>query len=163
MSTANDKQRTPGVRWLDKLLPLLGITLVTGGFILLSWFAYIWLTPQTAPYHYHLVAEGEASQFPELELEAWPTLKISKYEIRVTERDKPIALAYFGQRGKRIAGAAQLGKSHWRTADRPGSQTIGTERISQCHRQTRLPGRPHPCLVGHLPSNTPAIRAQHPI
>ena len=100
MSTANDKQRPPEGRWLDKLLPLLGITLVTGGFILLSWFAYLWLTPQTAPYHYQLIAEGEANRFPELELEAWPTLKISKYEIRIAEKDQPIALAYFGQKGK---------------------------------------------------------------
>lgn len=86
------------MRWLDKLLPLLGITLVTGGFILLSWFAYLWLTPGVAPYQYQLIDEGDASKYPELELEAWPTLKISKHEIRVAESDKPIALAYFGQR-----------------------------------------------------------------
>lgn len=67
---------------------------------MLSWFAYLWLTPETAPYQYQLVAEGEANKFPELELDAWPTLKISKYEIRLAERDKPIALAYFGQREK---------------------------------------------------------------
>lgn len=67
---------------------------------MLSWFAYLWLTPETAPYQYHLLTEGEASKFPELELEAWPTLQISKYELRTAEIDKPIAHAYFGQRDK---------------------------------------------------------------
>lgn len=99
MSTANEKQRTPGgVRWLDKLLPLLGITLVTGGFILLTWFAYLWLTPQAAPYQYQLIEEGKSNKFPELELDSWPELTISKYEIQTAELDQPVAQAYFGQR-----------------------------------------------------------------
>ena len=98
MITSSKNQRTQEVRWIDKLLPLLGILLVTGGFILLIWFAYLWLAPGVAPYQYQLVEEGEASQFPELELEAWPGLQISKYEIQVTESDTPVALAYFGHR-----------------------------------------------------------------
>lgn len=96
--TASSHQRTP-VRWTDHLLPLLGTLLVTGGFVLLIWFAYLWFTPATAPYHYHLLATGKSGQFPELELEAWPELTISKYEIRIAEQlDKAVALAYFGQR-----------------------------------------------------------------
>ena len=98
MTTASENQRTPGVRWLDKLLPLLGITLVTGGFILLIWFAYLWLTPEAAPYQYQLIEQGSVKEFPELELEAWPGLTVSKYEILTPEADKPIAQAYFGQR-----------------------------------------------------------------
>lgn len=98
MITASANQRPPKGRWTDKLLPLLGILLVTGGFILLIWFAYLWLTPAAAPYQYHLVEQGTASKFPELELEAWPELTISKYELRLPELDSPVALAYFGQR-----------------------------------------------------------------
>jgi hydroxylamine oxidation protein HaoB len=92
-------QRVPA-RWLDKLLPSLGILLVTGGFVLLAWFAWLWFTPGSAPYRYHLLETGEASKFPELELSAWPELTINQYELHVPETDQPVALAYFGQRGQ---------------------------------------------------------------
>lgn len=98
MITSSENQRTPAVRWADKLLPLLGILLVTGGFALLIWVAYSWLIPGSAPYQYQLIEEGKASEFPELELEAWPGLTISKYAIQIAEIEKPIAQAYFGQR-----------------------------------------------------------------
>lgn len=98
MITSTESQRTAAVRWRDRLLPLLGILLVTGGITLLIWVAYSWFVPGSAPYRYQLIAEGEVSQFPELELEAWPELTIAKYEIRTEEIDKPIAHAYFGHR-----------------------------------------------------------------
>ena len=82
-----------------KLLPLLGILLVTGGLVLLGWFAYLWFTPAAAPYHYQLIKEGKVDQFPELELSAWPDLTIKKYEVRVAEIDKPLGQATVAQRG----------------------------------------------------------------
>lgn len=83
----------------NKLLPLLGISLVAGGLVLLGWFAVLWFTPEPAPYQYHLVTEGKTEQFPELELDAWPDLNISKYEVRVEEIDKPLGQAYTAQQG----------------------------------------------------------------
>lgn len=86
--------------WLDKLLPLLGILLVTGGFILLLWFAWLWLTPGTAPYRYQLLERGDSSKFPQLELSAWPDLTIEQYEVQIPETDQVVARAYFGRRGQ---------------------------------------------------------------
>jgi len=86
--------------WLDKLLPLLGILLVTGGFILLIWFTWLWFTPGTAPYRYQLLESGDSSKFPQLELSAWPDLTIDQYEIHVPEIDQVVAHAYFGRRAQ---------------------------------------------------------------
>ncbi len=77
-----------------KILPSLGILLVTGGLFLVGWFAYLWFKPDPAPYRYQLVDEGSVSKFGNLGLQAWPDLKISKYELRVPSVDKPIAIAY---------------------------------------------------------------------
>ena len=67
---------------------------------MLGWFAYLWFAPGEAPYRYQLIKEGEAKQFPELELEHWPDLAISKYEVRTEGIDKPLAQVYFGRRDK---------------------------------------------------------------
>jgi len=67
---------------------------VTGGLFLSGWFVYLWLKPLPAPYVYQLVDEGMATKFSNLPLQAWPDLKISKYELRVPSIDKPIAIAY---------------------------------------------------------------------
>ncbi len=77
-----------------KILPSLGILLVTGGIFLLGWFAYLWFKPAPLPYSYQLVDEGGISKFQNLPLQAWPDLKISKYELRVQSVDKPVAIAY---------------------------------------------------------------------
>ena len=77
-----------------KILPSLGILLVTGGLFLVAWFAYLWWKPAPLPYSYQLVDEGGVSKFENLPLQAWPDLKISKYELRVPSVDKPIAIAY---------------------------------------------------------------------
>ena len=82
-----------------RILPSLGLVLVTGGLFVLGWFAYLWLDPGPAPYHYQLVEEGGVSKFSNLGLEAWPELKIGKYELRVESLDKPIAVAYRATRG----------------------------------------------------------------
>jgi len=86
----------PGAR----LLPLLGIFLVAGGFLLLGWLAYVLLTPEPAPYHYKLVEEGGIGKFDKLGLGAWPDLAISKYEVHVQGVDKPIAVAHLAKRGE---------------------------------------------------------------
>ena len=78
----------------QKILPSLGIFLVTGGLILLGWFSYLWLKPAPLPYSYQLVDEGGVSKFGNLPLQGWPDLKISKYELRVPSVEKPIAIAY---------------------------------------------------------------------
>ena len=67
---------------------------MTGGFFLVGWFFYLWLKPLPPPYNYHLVEEGGVAQFSNLQLDAWPDLKISKYELRVPSLDKPVAIAY---------------------------------------------------------------------
>jgi hydroxylamine oxidation protein HaoB len=67
---------------------------VTGGLVLVGWFAYLWFKPAPVPYSYQLVDEGGVSKFGNLPLQAWPDLKISKYEVRVPSVDKPIAMAY---------------------------------------------------------------------
>ena len=51
---------TPLTQPGNKLLPLLGVFLVTGGFLLLGWLAYVSLSPGVAPYHYKLIEEGGA-------------------------------------------------------------------------------------------------------
>ncbi len=83
-----------------KLLPLLGIFLVTGGFLLLGWLAYVSLSPGSAPYHYKLVEEGGVGKFDKLGLAPWPDLAISKYEVYVQGVDKPIAVAHLVKRGE---------------------------------------------------------------
>lgn len=99
MTSFDTSGRSAGVtRPGSKLLPSLGILLVMGGLILLGWFAYLWFSPAPAPYQYHLVAEGDARQFSELELDSWPDLALSKYEIQVAGIDKPVALAYLARR-----------------------------------------------------------------
>ena len=60
----------------------------------MGWFLYLWLKPLPPPYTYHLVAEGGAAKFSNLQLDAWPDLTISKYEVRVPSLEKPIAIAY---------------------------------------------------------------------
>lgn len=65
---------------------------------MLAWYIWLMLTPDTAPYRYQQVTTGKASEFPELELEAWPDLTISQYNVRIEETEKPIAQAWFGQR-----------------------------------------------------------------
>jgi len=83
-----------------KFLPLLGIFLVTGGFLLLGWLAYVSLSPGSAPYHYKLIEEGGVDKFDKLGLGAWPDLSVSKYEVYVQEVDKPVAVAHLVKRGE---------------------------------------------------------------
>ncbi|MBX3302930.1 MAG: hydroxylamine oxidation protein HaoB [Nitrospira sp.] len=62
--------------------------------MLLVWFFYLWFKPLPPPYNYQLVEEGGVGNFPNLQFEAWPDLKIRKYELHVPSLDKPVAIAY---------------------------------------------------------------------
>jgi hydroxylamine oxidation protein HaoB len=81
-------------RSASKLLPSLGILLVTGGFFVLVWFAYLWLKPELPPYRYQLVEEGGVDKFRDLGMEEYSQISIGKFEIRVDTIDKPLAFAY---------------------------------------------------------------------
>lgn len=83
----------------NRILPSLGITLVAGGFIVLSWLAYLWLAPAEAPYHYKLAEEGGVEKFDKLGLNTWTDLIISKQQIIVDGVDQPLAVAYLARRG----------------------------------------------------------------
>ncbi|MBE7423596.1 MAG: hydroxylamine oxidation protein HaoB [Zoogloeaceae bacterium] len=81
-----------------KFLPSLGILLVAGGLLLLGWVAYSFLQPGPAPYRYQLAEEGGVERFAALGLEAWPDLKIGRYEIRVEGIDQPVAVGHVARR-----------------------------------------------------------------
>ncbi len=72
---------------------------MTGGLVLLGWFAYLWFSPVPAPYHYELVKEGNPEEFPELELNAWPDLQLKQYDVRVEDIAKPVAQVILAQKG----------------------------------------------------------------
>lgn len=97
MITPSNPNQRAQARWLDKLLPSLGILLVAGGFTLLAWFAWLWFTPGSAPYRYQLIETHPAGKYPALELEAWPDLNISQYTLQIPDLDQLVAQAYFGQ------------------------------------------------------------------
>ena len=82
-----------------KFLPSLGLGLVAGGLLLVGWFTYLWFKPAPVPYSYQLVDEGGISKFEKLPLQAWPDLKVSKYELRIPSVEKPIAIAYRAAKG----------------------------------------------------------------
>jgi hydroxylamine oxidation protein HaoB len=94
--TTSSAQTVEGAltRSSNKILPSLGIILVTGGLFVLGWLTYLGLKPEPAPYRYQLVEEGGVGKFANLGLETWPDLKIGKFEVRVESVDKPIAVAY---------------------------------------------------------------------
>ncbi len=98
MIPADATPRTANVTGGNKLLPALGILLVTGGLVLLGWFAYLWIVPAPAPYQYQLL-ESAAVDRSELGLDAWPELSLSKYRVKVADIDKPVAHAIVARRG----------------------------------------------------------------
>jgi len=72
---------------------------VTGGLVLLGWVAYTtWLKPVDVPYHYKQISTGSPQQYSELELNDWPDLTISRYDVIVQDVAKPIAQATVAQR-----------------------------------------------------------------
>jgi hydroxylamine oxidation protein HaoB len=83
----------------NKLLPSLGILLVTGGILLLAWFGWLWFNPGPPPYRYVLAEEGDVTKFPKLGLEAWPDLNISRYEIHTEGIDQPLASGHIARHG----------------------------------------------------------------
>lgn len=67
---------------------------------MLGWVGYAFWQPGPAPYRYQLMEEGGVERFVSLGLEAWPDLKIGKYEIRVDGLDQPVAVAVVARRGE---------------------------------------------------------------
>ncbi len=90
-NTAVTGRTEKAVRSDDKILPSLGIFLVTGGLFLLGWFAYLWFKPIPVPYHYQLIAEGDSQKFSQMDLVGWPELKLGQYKVKANDIDKPIA------------------------------------------------------------------------
>lgn len=83
---------------MKKALPLTGLLLLAGGFLLAAWVGWQSLTPNSAPYRYVLVAEGGAADFSDLQLdsEKHKNLQIRKYEMRLvdTNEEKPLAVIH---------------------------------------------------------------------
>ena len=73
---------------------------MTGGILLLAWFAWLWFNPGPAPYRYQLVEEGGVDKFGKLGLEAWPDLIIAKYDVLAEDIDKPLASGHTARRGQ---------------------------------------------------------------
>jgi hydroxylamine oxidation protein HaoB len=72
---------------------------VTGGILLLLWFAWVWFNPGPAPYRYQLVEEGSADKFPQLGLGPWPDLSIARYEVFAEDISQPLAVLHAARRG----------------------------------------------------------------
>ncbi len=64
---------------------------MTGGLLLLGWFAYLWFKPIPAPYQYQQTKEGTSQAFGKMNLEDWPNLKLTQYKVQTDGIDKPIA------------------------------------------------------------------------
>ena len=86
-------------------LLLSGIILVAGGLLLSGWvtWAVFKPVPPRAPYSYALIKEGNVGSFPDLGLgeddgKDHGDLVIRKYELRVEEIDKPVAVLHTGTR-----------------------------------------------------------------
>jgi len=97
---ASPTSRAGLARPQSKLLPSLGILLVTGGVLLLLWFAWVWFNPGPAPYRYQLVEEGSPDKFPKLGLDAWPDLVIAQYDVYAEGIDKPLATTHVAREGQ---------------------------------------------------------------
>lgn len=64
---------------------------MTGGLLLLGWFAYLWFAPLPAPYQYQLLEKGDSKLFSKMNLDAWPDLKLDQYKVQAEGIDKPVA------------------------------------------------------------------------
>ena len=64
---------------------------------MLTWYTWLILTPDTAPYRYQQITTGNTAEYPELELDTWPDLTISQYDIHIEGTEQPVAQAWFGQ------------------------------------------------------------------
>lgn len=91
----------------QKTLLTAGILLLSGGFFLGGWAAWsvFQSPPQKAPYVYTMVEEGNVEAFPDLGLAGEdgkdnPDLVIRKYELRVDQIDKPVAVFHTATRNK---------------------------------------------------------------
>jgi hydroxylamine oxidation protein HaoB len=72
---------------------------VTGGLFLLGWFAYLWFVPIPVPYEYQLAAESDNRRLAQVDLDAWPDLKLNQYKVQAQGADKPVAEFIVARRG----------------------------------------------------------------
>jgi hydroxylamine oxidation protein HaoB len=149
LTSATTSRAVTPARRNNRLLPSLGILLVTGGVLLLAWFAWLWFNPGPAPYRYQLVEEGGVDKFSKLGLEAWPDLTIAQYDVHAEQIDKPLASGHTARRGQ-TPPVLIAWENHT-------SELIASVdgKLSE--------GCTDPRLVGHLaPDQTPG-RARHPL
>ena len=71
---------------------------MTGGLLLLGWFAYLWFAPLPVPYQYQQIAEGDSKLFSKMNLDAWPDLKLNQYKVEAEGVEKPVAELIVAQR-----------------------------------------------------------------
>ena len=83
-----------------KLLPSLGILLVTGGILLLVWFAWLWFNPGPAPYRYQLVKKAASPNFRSWAWTPGPTSPSPQYEVYTEGVDQPLATGHTARRGQ---------------------------------------------------------------
>ncbi len=90
--------------------------LAIGGVVLLGWLGWVLVaeyeSSSTAPYHYEMVAEGQADQFPDLGLTGQTDLSIRQYELRAEGIDKPLAVLHAGSNTKNGSGQVLLNWSN---------------------------------------------------
>ncbi len=78
---------------------LIGLALVVGGALILSWVLYDSFKTKPVPYKRVLIEEGKTDKFPDLGLAKNDDVNIRKYEIRTAGIDKPLAEFHMAQSG----------------------------------------------------------------
>ncbi len=93
---------------VNRVLPVVSIVLTMGGLFLLGWVGWSVLNPGPPPYRYELVTEGGVAQFPELGLSDLPDISVGKYELRIDDAGKPLAILHVGARERDDIGPVLL-------------------------------------------------------
>lgn len=80
---------------LERILPLISILLMVGGFLLVGMVAWTFVKESPLPYSYELQSLGKIGDFPELgEIKNVDDVEIGKYAILVADVGKPVAEVY---------------------------------------------------------------------
>lgn len=76
----------------SRIVPVAGTLLLATGLAILGGVGWSLIQPPAPPYHYVLVEQGAADEFPDPALKPWPELPVYRYELRIPETDQPLAL-----------------------------------------------------------------------